>query len=323
MEAKWVLVTAVAPVAWGANYVVTREWLPADAPLWGSALRALPAEVILMVAARSLPRGHWWWRSVVLAILNVAGFFVLVYLAAQLMPANVAASIMSLSPLTLAGFGWLLAAERPSARVLLGALAGISGVSLLLGGASGHIPTVGVLASVSALLMSSLGAVLGKRWRDQTSLLATTSWQLTIGGEALTLVATVAEGTPPRPNVQTLTALAFSSTIATALAFACWFAGLARLRTGTVGVIGLLKPRHGRRHGDVARSRDPDRLTDDRYRTGPRWHPDRHPASSRTAFHVALSLPNRRPQIATTFNHTEVGYIGPGPSSRQSRGRGS
>jgi len=82
-------VTAVAPIAWGANYVVTRQLLPVDAPLWGSAFRALPAGLLLLAVARSLPRGVWWWRSAVLGTLNVGAFFLLVYVAAQLLPSSV------------------------------------------------------------------------------------------------------------------------------------------------------------------------------------------------------------------------------------------
>src|ERR1700754_2266552 len=104
MEAKWIAVTAVAPVAWGANYVVTRQLLPMDAPLWGSALRALPAGLVLLAVARALPRGVWWGLSAVLAPLNVGAFFLLVYVAAQLLPSSIAASVMALAPLTMAGF---------------------------------------------------------------------------------------------------------------------------------------------------------------------------------------------------------------------------
>ncbi|WP_205783018.1 hypothetical protein [Microbacterium sp. ABRD28] len=64
METKWrwLLLTAVAPISWGATYYVTRHFLPADAPLWGAALRALPAGLILLLLARRLPRGAWWGR---------------------------------------------------------------------------------------------------------------------------------------------------------------------------------------------------------------------------------------------------------------------
>ena len=86
METKWrwVLICAIAPVSWGATYFVTRHFLPESAPLWSAALRALPAGVLLLAIARRLPGGSWWWRSLVLGLLNFAAFFVLVYLACLL-----------------------------------------------------------------------------------------------------------------------------------------------------------------------------------------------------------------------------------------------
>ncbi|HAJ16677.1 MAG TPA: EamA family transporter, partial [Microbacterium sp.] len=43
---RWLLLTAIAPIAWGSTYFVTRQFLPADAPLWGALFRALPAGLI-------------------------------------------------------------------------------------------------------------------------------------------------------------------------------------------------------------------------------------------------------------------------------------
>jgi probable blue pigment (indigoidine) exporter len=242
VEAKWLAVTAVAPVAWGANYVVTRQLLPVDVPLWGSALRALPAGLVLLAVARTLPRGVWWWRSAVLGTLNIGAFFLLVYLAAQLLPSSVAASVMALAPLVLAGFAWLLVAERLTSRLLVGAVAGIVGVLLLVGGASGGIDPAGVAASAAALLLSSAGAVLAKRWSDGTPLIAMTAWQLVFGGLALGGAALLVEGAPPSAGAGTVAGFAFTSLVATALAYLCWFAGLARLPAAAVGVVGLLNP---------------------------------------------------------------------------------
>src|SRR5262245_25899429 len=58
---RWILITAIAPIAWGSSYYVTRHLLPADAPLWGGVLRALPAGLIVLLIARRLPTGAWWW----------------------------------------------------------------------------------------------------------------------------------------------------------------------------------------------------------------------------------------------------------------------
>ena len=108
MEAntRWVALTAVAPVAWGTNYFVTHEFLPADRPLYGAALRALPAGLILLALCRQRPRGAWWRRSAVLGLLNVSVFFVLVYVASQLLPTSIASTVMAVSPLTMMLIAW-------------------------------------------------------------------------------------------------------------------------------------------------------------------------------------------------------------------------
>ena len=242
MEAKWVVVTAVAPVAWGATYVVTRQLLPADAPVWGSAIRALPAGLLLLLLARRLPRGSWWWRSLVLGTVNIGAFFLLVFVAAQALPSSVAASIMALAPLALTGFAWWLLSQRPTARTVVGAASGIAGVVLLIGGARGELSAAGVAASASALFLSAFGSVLATRWADGTPVLVTTAWQLVAGGTVLVLAAVVVEGPPPAVDPSAVAGYAFTSVVATALAFVCWFAGLQRIRAGVVGVIGLLNP---------------------------------------------------------------------------------
>ncbi|MEV7971631.1 DMT family transporter [Cellulomonas sp. NPDC089187] len=246
MEAKgrWLAITAVAPIAWGANYVVTRQMLPADALLWGSALRALPAGLVLLPLARALPHGRQWWQSVVLALLNVAGFFALVYASAQLLPSNIASSIMALSPLALTFLAWPLTSERPTFRAVAGGVIGAGALVLVLGGTSGAIDPVGVVAAVAALLSSSTGALLGKRWSAGTPVLASTAWQMTLGGLVLAAVAAIG-GPPPEIDLRAGIGFAFTSLIATALAFLCWFGGLKHLPAAQVGALGMLNPLTG------------------------------------------------------------------------------
>ncbi|MEV4556879.1 EamA family transporter [Kitasatospora sp. NPDC049285] len=244
MEAtfRWVAVAALAPVAWGANYYITHRYLPADAPLWGATLRALPAGLLLLALARRLPRGAWWWRSAVLGVLNCAAFFVLVYLAAQWLPSGTAAMIMALSPLAMMLSARLLLAERPHPARLLGGAVGVGGVAVMLADGVGAGGLPGVLASTGALLAASTGYALAKRWSDGTPVLASTAWQLTIGGVFLLPLAGAVEGPPPRVDTVALLAFGFTALIATALAFLAWFAGLRHLPAGTVGLIGLLNP---------------------------------------------------------------------------------
>ncbi|MFC8597065.1 DMT family transporter [Isoptericola sp. NPDC057191] len=240
--ARWPLLAAVGPVAFGSTYFVTHQLLPADTPLWGSATRALPAGVLLMLIARRLPRGAWWWRSLVLGTLNMGLFFCLVYLAAQLLPASVAASLMSLSPLAIAGAAWLLVRERPTPRILVGAGVGGAGVLLIVSTATAALDGWGIAASVASMALSSVGAVLTKRWQDGTPVLTVTAWQLVVGGMELLVAAALVEGRPPALSLSETLAFAYVSVVATALAFVCWFSGFQHLPAGAVGVIGLLNP---------------------------------------------------------------------------------
>jgi probable blue pigment (indigoidine) exporter len=244
MEAKWrwLAVTSVAPIAWGSTYFVTRQFLPADSPLWGSAIRALPAGIVLLLLARRLPKGAWWWRSAVLGLLNFGAFFILIYLSALLLPSSVASSIMALAPLALAGSGWAILNERPNGWMAAGAAMGILGVLLIVGAGGVAANPWGVLTSASALVMSSIGAVLSKKWSAGIPVLASTAWQAVAGGLMLLVAAIVVEGPPPAIDAVELAGFAYISLIATALASVCWFAGLARLPAGTVGIVGLLNP---------------------------------------------------------------------------------
>ena len=157
MEAKfrWVVVTAIAPVAWGTNYFVTHRFLPADQPLYGAVIRALPAGLLLLLVRRKLPHGSWWWRSLVLGALNMGAFFALVYLAAQLLPTSVASTIMATSPVAMVLLAWVALAERPRVTHLAGAGIGIAGVLPHAGDRPVAVAPAGVLASVAAMAMSS------------------------------------------------------------------------------------------------------------------------------------------------------------------------
>lgn len=238
---RWMLVTAVAPIAWGSNYVVTRQLLPVDAPLHGAAIRALPAGLLLLLATRELPRGSWWWRSAVLGVLNVGAFFVLIYLAAQLLPSSIAATLMASSAGVMLLLAWPLLGDRPAWHAIAGAAIGVTGVCVMLLSDVGAVRLGGVLASLGAMTMSSVGFLLTKRWSPDTGVLPLTAWQLVAGGLLLLPFALVLE---PTPAVGLPTALAFVyvAVVCTALAFVAWFAGLKRLPAGTVGLIGLLNP---------------------------------------------------------------------------------
>ncbi|MGS2642317.1 EamA family transporter [Streptosporangium sp. LJ11] len=244
MEAtfRWTLVTATAPIAWGTTYFVTQQFLPPGYPLYGAAVRALPAGLLLLLLSGRLPHGSWWWKSLVLGTLNMSAFFALVYLAAQLLPTSVASTIMAMSPVVMMLLAWSMLSERPRIAHLAGAGVGIAGVCLMLFTGASAVDALGVLASVAAMVMSSFGYVLAKRWTTGAGALSSASWQLIAGGLVLLPFAVALEGPPPALDAPAVLGFAYVTVVATALAFAAWFSGLRHLPAATVGLVGLLNP---------------------------------------------------------------------------------
>lgn len=239
---RWTLITAIAPVAWGSNYYVMGSFLPADAPLWGAVLRALPAGLVLLLFARRLPKGAWWWRALVLGTINMSAFFALVYVASQLLPSSIASMIMAASPIVMMVFAVSMLGERLRLLPVVGAATGLVGVVLMLATGTSAIDWLGVVASVAAMALASFGFVLVKRWGSEVEILPLTAWQLVGGGVVLLPVALLVEGPVPSYDRPAIAALAYVGLFSTALAYLAWFGGLKHLTAGTTGLIGLLNP---------------------------------------------------------------------------------
>lgn len=239
---RWSVVAAIAPVLWGTAYAVTQHWLPPENPLYGAAIRALPAGLVLLALRRRRPRGSWWWRAAVLGTLTMGAFFALVYVAAQRLPTSVASTVMATSPIVMMALAWAWLHARPRLAALVGAVLGVAGVATMLMAGGTEVDPLGVLASVAAMTLSSVGFVLAKRWGTGVDVVALTSWQLVAGGGVLLLLAVAVEGAPPVLDASALLGFGYVSLAATALAYVAWFAALQRLDAGSVGLVGLLNP---------------------------------------------------------------------------------
>jgi probable blue pigment (indigoidine) exporter len=239
---RTLLITAVAPVAWGTTYIVTEAFLPPDRPLFAAAARALPAGLVLLAFRRQLPHGEWWWKAVLLGLCNIGLFMPLLFLAAYELPGGLAATLQCLSPLAVMAIALPVLGERAGVRRVVAALVGAAGVALLVLRAGGELSTLGLVGAVGSVLVSAVGFVLVKRWPSPTDMLTTVSWQLVAGGLALVPVAFLVEGPPPALTVTNVGGLLWLTTAGTALAYYCWFRGLARMPAGSVALVGLVNP---------------------------------------------------------------------------------
>jgi probable blue pigment (indigoidine) exporter len=236
------LVTLVAPLAWGTTYTATAVLLPPDRPLFSAAVRALPVGLVILIVRRQLPRGAWWWRSLVLGTCTMGLFFVLLFVAAYRLPGGLASTVTATSPLAVMALAAVLIRERPTVGGLVGGVMGVLGVALLVLRAEASVDPIGMLAAIGAVASSALGFVLLKRWERPTDLLTLTGWQLTAAGLVLLPVAALVEGAPPAIDGRNVVGYLWLGVVGTGLAYVCWFHGLSGMTAGATSLIGLVNP---------------------------------------------------------------------------------
>jgi probable blue pigment (indigoidine) exporter len=239
---KVLALTALAPMAWGTTYVTTTELLPHDRPLLLGAVRAVPAGLVLLAVTRRLPRGAWWWRAGVLGVLNIGAFFALLFVAAGRLHGGVAATLGAVQPLVAAALAAGVLGEPLRRRIVVAGVLGVAGVSLIVLQPGAQIDPVGVAAGLAGAASMACGVTLTKRWRPDAPLLAFTSWQLLAGGAVLAVASLVVEGAPPELTSTNVAGFAWLSMVGTAVAYALWFNGIARLPVANVALLGLLSP---------------------------------------------------------------------------------
>lgn len=236
------LITALAPAIWGSTYIVTTQFLPPGYPLTVAVLRALPAGLLLLLFVRRLPWGIWWLRVSILGTLNISFFLSLLFVSAYRLPGGIAATIGAVQPLMVVLLARLLLGNPIRFLSVLAALAGLSGVALLVMTPNAALDPLGIAAGLAGAACMALGTVLSRRWQPPVSPLAFTAWQLTVGGVFLLPVALYLE--PALPPVTTMNILGFAwlSLIGAALTYMLWFRGIARLDSAVVSSLTLLSP---------------------------------------------------------------------------------
>ncbi|WP_423206619.1 EamA family transporter [Paracoccus yeei] len=233
--------TAIGPVLWGTTYVVFVGTLPTDHPILISALRALPAGLLMLLLVRRLPPLRILFPVTVLALTNIGLFFALLLISAARLPGGITATLAACQPLLVALLTWPLLGRRPGMDQIGLALLGMVGVGLLVLKGGLAFDLIGVLAGIGAALSMALGIVLMERWRNLAPPVQMTAWQLLIGGILILPFALLVEGLPVRWDMRNTLGLGYLVLFATALGYWLWVGGVQRLGS-RVSVLAFLSP---------------------------------------------------------------------------------
>jgi len=241
--------TVIAPALWGTSYLTITEFLPHGRPLLTAALRVVPAGLALVAlgatTSRWRPHGAEWWRTAILASFNFGIFFPLLVVAVSRLPGGVAAAVGGLQPLFVVLLSWPVARRRPLPAELLVGVVAAAGVGLVVVHPGAGFDATGVLAAVAANASFAIGVVLTKHFPAPPHRIASTGWQLLLGGAVLVPLMAVVEGLPPTLTPRNLAGFAYLSLVGTAFAFVVWFRGITRLPTVAPPLLGLAAPATG------------------------------------------------------------------------------
>lgn len=238
------LLTALAPAIWGSTYLITTELLPPGRPLLAAVLRALPAGLILLAIGRKLPVGVWWWRALLLGVLNIGAFFYLLFVAAYHLPGGVAALVMSIQPMLVLLLGVGLLGEKIRPAQILACVVGAAGIALLVLRPAARLDSIGIMAGLAGAASMATGIVLTKRWGrpEGVSVLNFTGWQLVVGGALLVPLALWSEGLPPALSSGNYLGFAYLGIVGALFAYMIWFRGIQRLPALTVSFLSFASP---------------------------------------------------------------------------------
>ncbi|MDP5226281.1 MULTISPECIES: EamA family transporter [Arthrobacter] len=235
---------AMAPLSLGTTYLVTTDFLPAGHPLFAALDRSLPAGLIALLLGRAWPRGVWWFRAILLGLLNIGFFLPLLFISAARLPGGVAATLFAVQPLMVVFLAVAVLREKLVFQRLAWAVIGAVGVALVVLGRSAGLDAVGVLAALVGTGSMALGVVLTKKWGTPNGVrpIAVVGWQLTAGGLFLLPLTLLSEGFPAAVDARGLAGYLWVGVVCGLLSYSLWFWAIGRLPVTRASLLGFLSP---------------------------------------------------------------------------------
>lgn len=250
----------VVYLVWGSTYLGIAVVIQTMPPLLAAGLRYGGAGLIMLVGVVALarlrrgstklerPTGAQWRSAGIIGVLLLLGGNGGVVLGELSIPSGMAAVIVAMEPIYLAGFDAVLTRRRPSALVVGGILAGIIGVAVLLlpvGEVDGLDP-LGIALVVIAGLSWAGGSIYSRHASLPSSGLLATGMEMLAGGAALA-VGGVLLGEVGRTDVAafstaSIVAIVYLLVFGSILAFTAYTWLLANVSVSVVATYAYVNP---------------------------------------------------------------------------------
>jgi drug/metabolite transporter (DMT)-like permease len=246
-----IVLLAVLMLIWGYSWIPGKLGVMNSSPFMFSALRSVPAALLLMallpITRRSL-RPKAVGLTAVVGVLQMAGFTAFVSAALATGGAGHSAMLANTWQFWLLVLAWLFLGEKLVRYQWAAVALAIAGLVLIVEPWGLRGVTSSLLTLAGAMCFAA-GAVVAKvlRQRQKLDLLSFTAWQAVYASVPLIILAVAIPGDPIQWNFDFIWSLIFSALIGTALAGIIWLyilnsmpanmAGIGTIGTPVIGVL--------------------------------------------------------------------------------------
>ncbi|CAK4074749.1 DMT family transporter [Vibrio sp. 16] len=208
-----ILLAMIPAFFWGTTYAVTQYTLADWPPLLLGAIRALPAGLLLLAFKPSLPKAQDWGVLVRLGFINIATFFVLIFVMALTLPSAISGVGMISVPVFAMLYTWLRYKKRPGRLQAVSGAALIALAWMLFDPRSISLNPVGLAAMLGAISCIIVGSSLTKSLGERIHWWTVLSWQLILGGAILTLAAIIHSMIQPAQYIAAIEQLSMTNVL--------------------------------------------------------------------------------------------------------------
>jgi drug/metabolite transporter (DMT)-like permease len=236
---------------WSSAFTSARIIVAAAPPMTALCIRFLISGLIGVLLARAL--GQSWrltraqWRATVLfGICQNALYLGLYFIAMQTVEASLAAIIASTMPLLVALAGWLVFRDRIRPLGIAGLLAGLVGVTLIMGSRlGGGADLAGVLLCVVGVMALTFATLAVREASSGGNLLMIVGLQMLVGAAMLALPALALEPFEVAWSWQLVAAFAYTTLVPGLAATLVWFLLVNRIGAVRAATFHFLNPFFG------------------------------------------------------------------------------
>ncbi len=241
---------------WGASFLFIREAAHDFGPIALMFVRVLVAGLVLIPIAPMLMKRNsntpirlldHWREFLIMGAFNSAIPFTLIAFSELTMTASLASILNSLTPLCTAIVAALWVGEKLTPQKLLGAVLGIVGVGVLVGGSPLALDTaflLAVAASILAAICYGIGTVYASLHIKGIPAIQASIGQL-IGASALLALPTVVSIPDTPPSMRAILSLAALILLSTSFAYLIYFYLLSNIGATRTASVTFLVPVFG------------------------------------------------------------------------------